>query len=230
MKLLSIIIPTYNSERNIENLVNAIKNVHIPMIKKEIIVVNDCSIDNTGLKLIDLKSKNKNIKIFEHKKNLGKGAAVRTGISHAKGDILYIQDDDLEYDPNDIPKIILPILKGKAEVVFGSRALNKKNKDYFTFGRVFLNTILSFITGFKLTDPITGSKAFSKSALLMISPLQSDGFEIETEIVAKLIRKKIFPLEIPISYSPRTELEGKNIRWYHAFPIIFGLIKFLIRG
>lgn len=224
MKLLSIIIPAYNSERNIENLINDVKNMHIPMIKKEIIVVNDCSTDNTKKILQSIKD----IIVLNHKKNTGKGGALKTGISIAHGDIIFIQDDDFEYNPYDIQKIILPIFNGESEIIFGSRALSKKNTGYFTFERIFINKLLSLLIGFKLTDPITGSKAFSKKALSIISPLQSNGFEVETEIVAKAIKKGLKPKEVSISYNPRSISEGKNIRWYHAFPIIFGLIKFLI--
>lgn len=224
MKLISIIIPAYNSEKNIKKLINEIISINIENINKEIIVVNDCSKDNTKNILRSIKG----ITLCNHKYNTGKGGAIKTGISRAKGDIILIQDDDLEYSPFDIKKIILPIVNGKYDVVFGSRALNKKNKAYFIFSRIFLNKLLSLIIGNKITDPITGSKAFSRKTLKIISPLKSNGFEIETEIAAKVVKNNLCLLEVPISYNPRTRGEGKNIRWHHAFPIIFSAIKFII--
>lgn len=222
---LSIIIPSFNSEKRIEKLIERIIKVNFGNIKKEIIVIDDCSKDQTLQKL----QKIKNIILISHKKNTGKGGAISSGLKKATGDILFIQDDDFEYDPYEIPKIIKPILEKKAELVFGSRRLNKKNKysslTYY-WGGVFLDNIFNLILRTRISDSLTGSKAFTRKFYNILKPIETKGFEIEAEITAKAVRNGIKPYEIPITYSPRTHKEGKNIRWHHAFPVIKALIKF----
>lgn len=227
MKLLSIIIPAYNSERNIEKMIHAIEKVDIPMIKKEIIIVNDCSTDKTKLKIKNLSLKIKDLRTINHTKNTGKGGAVITGLKSAKGDIFFLLDDDLEYDPRDIPKVINPILKESADIVYGIRILHsKKYSGYYNSGRILLNKILSLLLKIRLSDPITGSKAFTRNVLKAISPLKSKGFEIESEITAKAIKHGFIPLEVTVSYKPRNAEEGKNIRWHHALPLIWAAFRY----
>lgn len=222
MRSISIIIPTYNSEKNIQKLIDILKTVPL-RLKKEIIVVNDCSFDKTG----EILKKIKGIKVITNRVNLGKGGALKAGLLQAKGELLFTQDDDLEYDPHDIPKVIKPILEGKTEIVFGSREQEyKKYKGFYNLGRIFLNKFISFLLGFEITDTITGSKAFTRNVLNAISPIISKGFDVETEIAAKAVKHGFIPVEVPISYRPRSEEEGKNIRWFHSLPIIFTTIKF----
>lgn len=225
MKLLSIIIPSYKSGERVIALIKRLKKVHIDGISKEIIVVDDASPDDTFSQL----KKVKGIILIHHTKNTGKGGAVRSGLKKAKGDILFLQDDDMEYDPFDIPRVIKPILKGKTEIVFGSRRLNKNNS-YSSFmyyaGGVFVDFIISLILRTGTTDAITGSKGFTRNVYERIKPIESNGFEIESEIVAKAVRAGFRPKEVAISYNPRSHKEGKNIRWHHAYPIFKTLLKY----
>lgn len=225
MKLLSIIIPIYNAAPRIEKLVKMVKKVKIPQLRKEIILVDDCSPDGTW----QIVKKIKGVEKIHHTKNTGKGGSVRSGLAKAKGDILFIQDDDLEYNPVDIPKIIKPILANQAKVVFGSRRLKKSNT-YSSFlyyiGGVFVDFVINFILQSHTTDAITGSKAFTRAVYNKIKPIETNGFEIESEIAAKIVREGISIKEVPISYNPRTHKEGKNIRWHHVFPIFKTLLKY----
>lgn len=221
--LLSIIIPTYNSRGRVIEVIKKINKVNFKPLNVEVIVVDDASIDRSTSKL---KSKN-NLMIIRHKKNQGKGGAVKTGLTKANGDIFFIQDDDMEYDPFDIPKILKPILNKKYEVVYGSRRLNKKNtysSMLYYIGGVVIDTTIKIILTKNITDAITGSKAFTKNVYNAIKPLETKGFEIEAEITAKIIKKGFKIHEVPITYSPRTHQEGKNIRWHHAFPLFKALI------
>jgi dolichol-phosphate mannosyltransferase len=216
---LSIVIPTYNSEKKLGELVKRLKKVIIPGVVKEIIIVDDCSKDRT----LAIAKKLAGVTVLHHKINTGKGGAVRTGLQRAKGDILFIQDDDLEYDPAEIPRLISPILQKKTKVVFGSRRLNKKNRyssPKYYFGGVLVDSIISLVLLTRLTDAITGSKAFTREVYNKIKPITSKGFEIEAEIATKVVKAGFKPLEIPITYSPRSVKEGKNIRWHHAIPIL----------
>lgn len=222
---VSIIIPAYNSADKIHKLIKRINEANFDKLQTEIIVVDDASKDNTHAELAKIKG----IKTVRHKKNTGKGGAVRTGLKIATGDIFFIQDDDLEYDPLEIPKIIKPILLKKTEVVYGSRRLNKKNKyssRLYYWGGILVDTVIRLVLRSSTTDAITGSKAFTRKVYNKIKPIETNGFEIEAEITAKIIKAGFIPHEIPIQYSPRSHTEGKNIRWHHAFPIFKTLIKY----
>ena len=222
---LSIIIPAYNSAPKLPHLISKLKKLSIKNSETEIIVVDDASKDDTYEKI----KKISGIKLIHHIKNTGKGGALKSGLSVATGDILLIQDDDLEYNPEDIPSLISPIIKNEADAVFGSRRLNKKNKYISTsykVGATIVNNIIKIIIGKNLTDPITGYKAFTKEVYRQIQPIESKGFEIEAELTAKISKKGFKIVEVPISYSPRSIEEGKNIRWHHAFPIIKSIIKY----
>lgn len=223
--MLSIIIPAYNEEKTIEKLVSRLKEAKLEGIKKEILVVNDASQDLTLEKL----KKIKGIKILSHKRNMGKGAAVKTGLENSQGDILLIQDADLEYDPGDIRKIIEPILNKRAEIVFGSRNLAGR-KSYsslvFFVGGLLIEFITNKILNTNLTDSLTGSKAFTRKVYKRISPIKSNGFEIEAEITAKSVKSGFKIIEVPISYKARTIKEGKKIKWYHAFELLDAVWKY----
>ena len=216
---LSIIIPVYNEEKTILHVISRLEKQAIPLVEKEIIVVNDGSTDATESKIKNLKFKIKNLKIFRHTKNLGKGAAVKTGIKNATGDYIIIQDADLEYNPKYIPTLIKPIQEKKTEVVYGTRLKRMPNLEgeektlqFLThyFGNRFLSLITSIFFGQWITDMETGYKLFPKSALNGIK-LNAKGFELEPEITAKLMKKGYKILEIPIRVRPRGYDEGKKI-------------------
>jgi len=223
---LSIIIPAYNEEKTIEEVIRRVKKSKIKNIKKEIIVIDDCSTDNT-FKIV---SKIKGIKLIKNKKNLGKGGSVKKGFQISTGDILIIQDADLEYDPNDYWKLIKPIINKQAKVVYGSRRLNKKNKKYsglsFYLGGVFVTLMTNLLyPGINLTDEPTCYKVFNSEIIKKIK-LNGNKFEWEPEITAKIYKKKIKILEIPISYHPRSVKEGKKINWKDGLQAIWTLIKY----
>jgi len=216
---LSIIVPVYNEEKTVVELLNRLKKENIPNVKKEIIVVDDGSSDNT-LSLLDKFVKgNKEIKLLKHKKNSGKGKAVRTGISKASGEYILIQDADLEYHPKYIKDLVKPIQERGAKVVYGTRikrAPNLKGEEKtFQFLLHYLgNRSLSFITsilyGQWITDMETCYKLFPKKALSNIK-LNARGFEFEPEITAKLLKKGYKIQEVPIRTNPRGYDEGKKI-------------------
>ena len=221
--LLSVLIPAYNEVHNIQNILNKIGEVNIP---KEIIVVDDGSTDGTRELLNTLKSDI--IKVIFHEKNQGKGGAIRTAIAHSKGDIILIQDADLEYDPQDYHKLIPVIVSGKEKVVYGSRFLNKQNKhSYFSFflgGQVvtWITNILYFQT---LTDEPTCYKVFDAKLLKSIK-LNCTGFEFCPEVTAKIAKLGYKIPEVPISYYPRSISEGKKINWKDGVEAIWVLFKY----
>jgi glycosyltransferase involved in cell wall biosynthesis len=206
--LLSVLIPAYNEVNNIQDILKKILDISIP---KEIIVVDDGSTDGTRKLLETLKSDI--IKVVFHEKNQGKGQAIRTAIEHSKGDIIIIQDADLEYDPQDYHKLIPVIESGKEKVVYGSRFLNKQNKhSYFSFflgGQVvtWITNILYFQT---LTDEPTCYKVFDAKLLKSIK-LNCTGFEFCPEVTAKIAKLGYKIPEVPISYYPRSISEGKKL-------------------
>ena len=221
--LLSVLIPAYNEVHNIQNILNKIGEVNIP---KEIIVVDDGSTDGTRELLNTLKSDT--IKVIFHEKNQGKGGAIKTAIAHSKGDIILIQDADLEYDPQDYYKLIPVIESGKEKVVYGSRFLNKQNKhSYFSFflgGQVvtWITNILYFQT---LTDEPTCYKVFDAKLLKSIK-LNCSGFEFCPEVTAKIAKLGYKIPEVPISYYPRSINEGKKINWKDGVEAIWVLFKY----
>lgn len=198
-------------------------------IEKEIIIVDDSSNDGTGSILESLKSEN--VIVVSHSRNRGKGAAVRTGFAKATGDIIIIQDADLEYDPTEYPTIISPILAGDADVVYGSRFVTPKPHRALYFSHYLANTLLTFfsnvLTGLNLTDMETGFKAFSKEALASILPrLKSKRFGIEPEITAQIAKRKLRVYEVGISYRGRTYKEGKKITWADGIAALWHIIRY----
>jgi glycosyltransferase involved in cell wall biosynthesis len=221
--LLSIIIPAFNEAAFLPEV---IRRVGETPYDKEIIVVDDGSTDGTCEYLKGLASEN--IKVIVHDKNMGKGAAMRTGIAVATGDIVIVQDADLEYDPKDYPVLLEPIIQGKADVVYGSRFLGGPHRVLFfwhSIGNSLITLISNMFTDLNLTDMETGYKAFRKKVFETIT-IESNRFGFEPEITAKVAKKGFRIYEVPISYSGRSYQEGKKITWKDGFKAIFTVLKY----
>jgi glycosyltransferase involved in cell wall biosynthesis len=226
MKTISIVIPVYNEQDTIFKVVKKVNQVDID---KEIIIVDDASTDKTSelLKAVDASHE---LKIVTHPKNLGRGAAIRTGLEHAQGQITIFQDADLELDPSNYPRLIEPILEGEAEVVFGSRFLGKGFIQGMGISYYIGNVILVELTDFlfkkaKLTDVLTMFQV-TKTEILRDLNLQSTRWEFPIEIMTKLLRRGYRIEEIPVTYIPRSRRAGKKISWKAFFPCLFTLIKY----
>ncbi len=221
---LSVIIPCYNEEKNIEAIVE--KVLQSPVQDKEVIVVDDCSTDGSRRVLQD-KIEPLVSRIIYHEHNGGKGAALRTGFQAATGDVVIIQDADLEYDPMEYPKVVDPIFEGKARVVYGSRFLNQKRKGYFAnrMANLGLTRISNFFTHQKLTDMETCYKAFKREIIQSVD-IEENRFGFEPEITAKLSKMRIRIHEVPISYYPRTNKEGKKIGFKDGLRALYVIWKY----
>lgn len=224
---LSIVIPIYNEAEHLEEILNQIDAVDIGM-EKELILVDDCSTDGTREILERLQnSEDNSAKIFYHEINRGKGATLRTGFQHVTGDITLIQDADLEYDPQDYPKLLQPILENKANVVYGSRFMDGRQHGLLRsyLANRFLTSLSNFVNGTKLTDMETCYKVI-KTDILKDITLRSDRFGFEPEITAKLARRKCKIVDVPISYRGRDYHEGKTVSWKDGVAAIFHIIRF----
>jgi glycosyltransferase involved in cell wall biosynthesis len=221
---LSIIIPVYNE---VESIKVILQRVQAQKVAYEIIVVDDGSQDGTRAVLKKLDGKN-GVRVVLHEKNKGKGAAVRTGMAAAKGDILLIQDADLEYDPRDIPDLLKPIEEGVADVVYGSRFLGKTHR-VTMFWHLVANKMLTFMTNILyntiLTDMETGYKVFRREVLNGMV-LRANSFDFEPEFTAKILKRKFRIFEAPITFNPRDYAQGKKIKLRDAFEAVWTLIKY----
>lgn len=214
-KKLSIVIPCYNENESLLEILKKVKES--PVENKEIIIVDDLSTDGTR-ELLKNTVETMVDKVIYHEKNTGKGGALRDGFMAATGDIVIIQDADLEYDPNEYPQVIAPIVNGEAEVVYGSRFLNQKAKGYFLnrLANKGLTVLSNMRTKQHLTDMETCYKAFTREVIQSIT-IEEERFGFEPEITAKISKKGITIKEVPISYYPRSNEEGKKIGWSDGF-------------
>lgn len=224
MKKITVLIPVFNEVNTLCEILKKVEEADFYNLEKEIILIDDCSTDGTK----DL-YKNYNYKVLYHEQNQGKGAALRTGFREASGDIIIIQDADLEYDPKDYKPLIELILEGKADVCYGSRLSGGKPSRSFMFhhllGNKFLSLLTNILYGSTLTDMETCYKAFRADFIKGIE-IKSDRFDFEPEITAKVLKRGAKLYEVPISYFGREFAEGKKITWRDGIHAIIALIKY----
>lgn len=233
MRTLSIVIPVYNEENTIQQILDKIEDVELPEgINKEIIIINDCSNDNTEDVILHYVKKNEqqNIQYFKHSINRGKGAAIRTGIDKATGKFIIIQDADLEYDPSEYSILLQPIINGFADVVYGSRFVGGKPHRilffWHTIGNRFLTFLSNMLTNLNLTDMETCYKIF-RSEIIKPIRLKENRFGFEPEVTSKIAKiKGIRIYEVGISYYGRTYEEGKKIGWKDGIRAIYCIFKY----
>lgn len=234
LRLLTVIMPVYNEAASFRQIFERVKQVPIP---KEIILIDDCSKDGTRDILKSFENSpqaggdaNNRVKYLYHERNQGKGAAIRTGIQHATGDILIVQDADMEYSPEEYPRIIEPILAGEADVVYGSRFRGSRVRVHLFWhmvGNRFLTLLSNIFTNLNLTDMETCYKAF-KTEIIKSIPLRSNRFGFEVEITAKVAKLGCVIYEVPISYRGRSYAEGKKIGWKDGVSAIYTILKYWI--
>ncbi|MCX6576276.1 MAG: glycosyltransferase family 2 protein [Candidatus Aminicenantes bacterium] len=218
-------MPVYNEKDTVEKIISRVMSVDVGL-EKELVIVDDFSQD--GTRDILAKLNDPRIKVFFHPENLGKGSALQTGFSKAAGDIVLVQDADLEYDPDEYPVLLHPILDGRADVVYGSRFLSGPHRVLFfwhSVGNKLLTTFSNMLSNLNLTDMETCYKVFKKSVLDRIK-LKSKRFGFEPEVTIKISKMKVRIYEVPISYSGRDYSEGKKIGWKDGFAAIFHLIRY----
>jgi glycosyltransferase involved in cell wall biosynthesis len=222
--LLSVIVPVFNERTTVAEVIRRIKAVEVPL-EIEVIVVDDGSSDGTDKVLAAMGDST--VRIINHPQNRGKGAAIRTGLEAVRGDLVLIQDADLEYDPADWSKLLDPILRGKARVVYGSRFTGERKNmlPLHWIGNRFLSLVTNLLYSSTLSDMETCYKLFDRRVLQGIT-VQSDRFEFEPEITAKVLRRGYRIYEVPISYAGREADEGKKITWRDGFGALKALIKY----
>ncbi len=223
---LSVVVPVYNERNTITEIIRRVRTVELPDgIEREIIVVDDGSTDGTRDVLRQLGDST--VRVVLQERNQGKGAALRTGFSHATGDYVLVQDADLEYDPNDWPRLLAPVLAGKARVVYGSRFTGERRNMLLLhwIGNRFLSLVTNVLYNTTLSDMETCYKLVDR-ALIESLALQSNKFDIEPEITAKILKRGVRIYEVPISYTGREFSEGKKIDWTDGFGALWTLLKY----
>jgi glycosyltransferase involved in cell wall biosynthesis len=226
-KRLSILIPVFNEVRTVEELVRRVRAADTCDLEKEIVLVDDASTDGTGdlLKKIE---RNGGVSVFSHPQNCGKGAALRTALEHATGEIILIQDADLEYDPSDYPGLLRPILDGRADVVYGSRFIGGTHRVllfwHFMANR-FLTLLSNLLCNLNLTDMETCYKVFRRECIKGIT-LTSNRFGVEPELTAKLARRRLRFYETGINYAGRDYSEGKKISWKDGVAALWFIFRY----
>lgn len=227
MVKLSVVIPVYNEEKTVKIVLDKIKRLKLKNVRKELVIVDNASTDNTPNIL--RRYKGKDVKIIRHEKNLGKGTSVRTGIKHSTGDIILIQDADLEYNPEEYPKLLKPIFENNAKVVYGSRTIGRKRASYaklvYYLGGLSLTMIPGILYGIKVSDACCGYKVFRSEVIKPIK-LKCKQFEFDCEVTAKILKRGIKIYEIPVSYSPRSRKEGKKIKFSDWLRSVYVLLKY----
>ena len=229
METLSIVIPVFNEVNTIKEIIERVQEVHLPQVtSREIVIVDDFSTDGTRDLLAAYKEKNA-FKIVFHDRNRGKGAALRTGIAQTTGDFVIIQDADLEYDPQEYPKLLAPLLDGRADVVYGSRFAGGESKRVLYFwhsvGNRFLTTLSNMFTNVNLTDMETCYKVFRGEAIRSIR-IEENRFGFEPEVTSKVARMGCRIYEVGIGYSGRTYAEGKKINWKDGVRAVWCILKY----
>lgn len=227
MYKLSIVIPVYNEAATVAHVIERVMAVELGGIEREIIVVNDGSTDRTEEVLAEVAGRwPERVKVIHHEKNQGKGAAIRTALEHVTGDIFITQDADLEYDPEEYPKLLALFEDPRVQVVYGSRNLRENPRSYWRFywGGRLVSWVTNLLYGSDLTDEATGYKLL-RTDLLRSLELQANGFAFCPEVTGKLLRQDIEIHEVPISYRPRGLDEGKKINWRDGLEAVWVLLK-----
>ncbi len=228
---LSVLVPVYNEGGTIGEILRRIRAVELEGIEREIIVVDDCSTDGTA-ETLEQEARHADTRVFVHQRNQGKGAAVRTALQHSTGDVLLIQDADLEYDPREYPALLQPILENRSQVVYGSRFLGGPRKAMF-FWHMVGNKLLTFTTNVLyntiLTDMETCYKVFTREVADKLR-LRSPRWGFDPEITAQILRRGYRIYEVPISYTGREMWEGKKINWRDGFIVLWTLLKYRFVG
>lgn len=228
MPRLSIIIPVFNEQNSIGEILKRVNNARIFNLEKEIIVVDDGSTDNSKIKIQNakLQFKIENLEILSHQRNMGKGAAIKTALNYVSGDYILIQDADLEYNPNDYQKLLEPIIKDGTKIVYGSRNLGHSRRGYFLnfLGGKFLTFLMNLFFGGSLSDINTCYKVF-KTDILKNLKIKSSRFNFCEEVTARALMAGYKIIEVPISYSPRKISEGKKLRWTDGARGLLTIIK-----
>jgi glycosyltransferase involved in cell wall biosynthesis len=223
-RALSVIVPVFNERSTVAEIVRRMRSVELP-VEREIVVVDDGSDDGTADVLTQLRDST--VHVVRHPRNRGKGAAIRTGLEASTGDLVLVQDADLEYDPDDWPRLLAPVLKGRARVVYGSRFTGERRNMLFLHwvGNRFLSLVTNVLYNSTLSDMETCYKLFDRRVLDGVR-LQADRFDFEPEFTAKVLRRGIRIYEVPISYAGREPNEGKKITWHDGVIALWTLVKY----
>jgi glycosyltransferase involved in cell wall biosynthesis len=221
---LSVIVPVFDERNTVVEIVRRMRAVDIAL-DREIVLIDDGSTDGTSEILRQLADST--VRVVYHERNRGKGSAIRTGLEQVTGDLVLVQDSDLEYDPEDWPKLLAPVLRGKAQVVYGSRFTGERRNMLFLHwvGNRFLSLVTNMLYNTTLSDMETCYKLFDRDVIASIR-LRASGFEFEPEVTAKVLRRGIRIYEVPISYAGREFHEGKKITWRDGFVALWTLLKY----